>query len=200
MPQIILFGTTFTDSTSITPLDYCNNLLLFQTSLSPTWVLSQESGDFVKIQVKLVYFPAPATLVPCSNSDSAGILCSGPQHNSRTCLECSFPRYLHASLPDFLLVNVTITFSVRPSLNLLSKISALTPYNLIFLFCFTFFPLNTCHFKNTYFYFLHFLSECEGFLSILFTAVIPVPGTVSDKHKCSITTKWRNGWLISERK
>lgn len=72
---------------------------MFQTPLSPKWVLSQESGDFVKTQVKLVYFPAPATLVPRSSSDSAGILSSGPRPNSRTCVECSFPRYLHASLP-----------------------------------------------------------------------------------------------------
>lgn len=48
-----------------------------------------------------------------------------PLHNCRRiCLEGSGPRHLHASLPHFLVVLVTITFSVQPSLHFLPKISA----------------------------------------------------------------------------
>lgn len=171
---------------------------MFQTPLSPKWVLSQESGDFVKTQVKLVYFPAPATLVPRSSSDSAGILSSGPRPNSRTCVECSFPRYLHASLPTSFWWTLQSPSQWGLPLTIYLKVQPSPPITWYFFSALHFAPLTLVTLKTLYF--LHLLPECTGFLSILFTAAIPVPRTVSDMHKRSMTTKWTNGWLISERK
>lgn len=82
----------------------------------------------------------------------------------------------------------------RPSLHFLPKNLAPASYSLICLLSALLVPLNTGLFKNTYcyVYFLPLQLDYKRLLSILFTAAIPVPGTVPDIHNYLLSE-----WMVS---